>query len=102
MCEDSFALSGPPGRFAGEYFHNSPLFHVESIHAPLLMLHGDFDYYPPITQSEAMFHALHRLGKPVQLICYWGEEHIFTSPANIRDASDRIMTWLQALSPAVV
>ncbi|TCW78748.1 hypothetical protein C5O80_31120 [Burkholderia sp. SRS-46] len=101
-CEDSFALPGPPAQHADHYLRNSPLFRADSIHAPLLILHGDLDSYPPITQSEAMFHALHRLGKPVEFVRYWGEEHIFTSPANIRDAFNRIVAWLQRLSPADV
>lgn len=101
-CENSFALPGPPAQHADAYIRNSPLFRAASIDAPLLMLHGDLDSYPPITQSEAMFHALHRLGKPVEFIRYWGEEHIFASPANVRDAFGRIVAWLQALSPVSV
>ena len=99
ICEDSFALPGPPRHHVDRYIANSPLYLVETIDAPLLMLHGDLDPYPPIEQPEAMFQALQQLGKPAEFVRYWGEEHIFTSPANIQDAFARIIHWLQSSSP---
>ena len=97
MMEENFLLSGPPWRMLDRYVRNSPLFSVEKIKSPVLMLHGDQDYVE-IGQSEQMFFALRSLGKKAELVRYWGEGHVLESPANIRDAWVRIIEWLEALS----
>jgi dipeptidyl aminopeptidase/acylaminoacyl peptidase len=37
---------------------------------------------------------LHREGKDVQLVRYWGEGHIYSSPGNIADMWNRIFEFL--------
>lgn len=95
MMEENFFLSGPPWRMLDRYVRNSPLFSVEKIKVPVLMLHGDQDYVA-IGQSEQMFSALRSLGGKAELVRYWGEGHVLESPANIRDAWVRIIDWLGA------
>lgn len=82
----------PPWKAVERYRRNSPLFHVEQINTPILLLHGDLDYVP-IGQAEEIFTALHRLGKEVAFVRYWGESHVPASPANIRDYWNRIFAW---------
>lgn len=98
MMEDNYHLPGPPWRMPERYRRNSPLFSVEAIDAPVLLLHGDQDYVE-IGQSEQMFGALRALGKRAEFVRYWGEGHVLESPANIRDAWERIIAWLEASSP---
>lgn len=95
MMEEIFFLSGPPWQMLDRYVRDSPLFSVEKINAPVLMLHGDQDYVE-IGQSEQMFSALRSLGKKAELVRYWGEGHVLESPANIKDAWGRIIDWLEA------
>tara|TARA_B100000378_G_scaffold274912_1_gene270083 strand:- start:906 stop:2582 length:1677 start_codon:yes stop_codon:yes gene_type:complete len=91
---DNYHLSEPPWKALDQYLRNSPLFSVEDIAAPVLMIHGDQDYVE-IGQSEQMFAALRSLGKPAEFVRYWGEGHVLESPANIRDAWERILAWLE-------
>ncbi|MCY0386188.1 prolyl oligopeptidase family serine peptidase [Robbsia sp. Bb-Pol-6] len=92
MCEHSFHLPGPPWQDPASYIRNSPSFLAENFEAPLLLMHGDLDYIS-IAQSEAMFMALTGLKKPVEFVRYLGEDHVYVSAPNIRDAFSRIVTW---------
>jgi len=74
------------------YIRNSPLMHVKNITTPLMIMHGDYDFLT-ITQSEELFNALNRLGKDVLFVRYFGEGHVYTSPANIRDLWKRKLDW---------
>lgn len=94
MCKETFNIEVDPWQDSGPYLRNSPIFFAESIDAPLLLMHGDLDYIS-IAQSEAMFVALKRLGRHVDFVRYWGEDHCYASPANIRDAFERIIQWLR-------
>ncbi|MAY63081.1 MAG: hypothetical protein CML29_12790 [Rhizobiales bacterium] len=91
---DNFHVTEPPWKRLDPYLRNSPLFSVETVSAPVLMIHGDQDYVE-IGQSEQMFAALRSLGKPAEFVRYWGEGHVLESPTNIRDAWKRIIDWLE-------
>ena len=90
-----FHLKEPPWKAVGAYMRNSPLLYVNDIHAPVLLIHGDQDYVS-INQAEEMYSALRSLGKEVELVRYWGEGHVFESPANVRDMWGRVISWLNA------
>lgn len=87
------AMGEPPWTTPGAYAEASPMLGAPCISAPVMLVTADRDYVPA-TQSEAMFAALHRLGKPARLITYWGEGHGMTSPANFRDLHGQIFRWL--------
>jgi dipeptidyl aminopeptidase/acylaminoacyl peptidase len=57
------------------FIENSPLFHAERIHTPLLMMHNDNDGSVPWYQGIEMFVAMRRLNKPAWLLNYNGEDH---------------------------
>src|SRR3546814_13400564 len=64
-----------------------------------MLLSGDRDYVPT-QQAEEFFTALTRLGKDAVLARYFGEDHVYHSPANIRDMWRRILDWYeQTLGP---
>lgn len=75
-----------------QWIENSPIFYLNRVETPLLILHGDLDLVS-IQQSEEMFSGLKRLNKEVELVRYFGEGHVLSKPANIRDAWHRIVTW---------
>jgi dipeptidyl aminopeptidase/acylaminoacyl peptidase len=75
------------------YVRNSPLFYVERVETPLLIIQGDQDYVT-MAQGEEFFTALYRQGKRARFARYWGEGHVFRSPANIRDMWTQIFAWL--------
>lgn len=79
------------------YIRNSPIFHVEKIDAPLLMLQGDLDFgVTGLAGAMRMYNALIRAGKKPALVRYWGEGHVFHSEWAIRDQWSRILTWFDA------
>ena len=72
------------------YVENSPLFHVQSIKTPLLMMHNDKDGAVPWYQGIEMFVAMRRLNKPAWMLNYNGEEHNLTKRGNQTDLSIRM------------
>ncbi|MCG8596623.1 MAG: prolyl oligopeptidase family serine peptidase [Kiloniellales bacterium] len=86
-------MAAPPWQAVDRYLQNSPIFQVEEIETPVLLTHGDLDFLS-IAQSEEFFTALYRLNKDAQFVRYWGEGHVLTSPANIRDYWVRVFSWL--------
>ncbi len=74
------------------YLANSPLFHVDKVQTPLMLVYGENDFVD-VNEGEQMFNALNRQGKDAVLVRYWGEGHVIESPANIRDLWRRATDW---------
>jgi dipeptidyl aminopeptidase/acylaminoacyl peptidase len=53
----------------------SPIAHVADVHIPVLLIHGADDTVVPFEQSQIMFDALQRAGKPVELVRLKHEDH---------------------------
>lgn len=83
----------PPWRDPQRYIDNSPVFWAHQITTPLMLIHGDLDFVN-VNEAEQLFAALHREGKDVQLVRYWGEGHVYSSPGNITDMWNRIFEFL--------
>jgi len=81
----------PPWENPQRYIENSPLFFLDRVTTPLLILFGsdDIDY----TQGWEMFNGLRRLNKPAAIAVYEGEGHILQRRANIIDRWQRILAW---------
>src|SRR5262249_5499954 len=58
-----------------EYLENSPIFHVQNVQTPLLILHNDNDDAVPWYQGIELYLGLRRYGKEVYLWSYNGELH---------------------------
>jgi dipeptidyl aminopeptidase/acylaminoacyl peptidase len=86
-------MGNPPWKDIGRYLRNSPLFYVDRVKTPLMIIQGDMDYVS-MQQGEQFFTALYRQGKRAAFVRYWGEGHVLESPANIRDMWQRIYGWL--------
>jgi len=86
-------MGNPPWKDWSRYLRNSPLFYVDRVQTPLLIIQGDMDYVA-MQQGEEFFTGLYRQGKRARFVRYWGEGHVFTSPANIRDMWTQIDRWL--------
>jgi dipeptidyl aminopeptidase/acylaminoacyl peptidase len=94
-------LEGGQGRAGGAlwerrdaYIENSPLFYLDRVTTPLLLISGGAHAEEPAQAGEA-FSALRRLGKRVELRIYRGEGHapILWSEANYRDVCERVLAW---------
>ena len=86
-------MGGPPWTDPGRWMRNSPLFAADRISAPVLLIASDRDLVAS-AQAEALFTALHRQNKDAVLLTYFGEGHVFQSPANIRDVTNYVLRWL--------
>lgn len=72
------------------YIENSPIFFIDKIETPLLMMHNDADGAVPWYQGIEMFVAMRRLGKPVWMLNYNDEAHNLTRWPNRMDLSVRM------------
>ena len=86
-------MGNPPWKDLGRYIRNSPVFFVDRVQTPLMIIQGDLDYVA-VQQGEEFFNSLYRQGKRAEFVRYWGEGHVLESPANIRDMWNRIYAWL--------
>ncbi|MHC1774093.1 MAG: alpha/beta hydrolase family protein [Lentimicrobium sp.] len=75
------------------YIENSPLFRADKIETPLLIMSNDGDGAVPWYQGIELFTALRRLGKPVWLLNYNGDEHNLARRANMKDLDTRMMQF---------
>ena len=57
--------------------YRSPITYAPNVEAPVLLLHGEADVRCPISQSEAYFVRLKRLGKEVEMVRFPGCSHSF-------------------------
>ncbi len=67
------------------YLENSPLFFLDKINTPVLVLHNDGDGAVPWYQGIEFFVGMRRLGKPAWLVNYNGEAHGVRQLQNRKD-----------------
>lgn len=72
------------------YLDNSPLFNMNKVETPLLILHNDEDGAVPFEQGIEYYMALRRLGKPAWLLNYRGEPHWPVKWQNRKDFQKRM------------
>ena len=80
-----------------QYMESSPLFTLNKVKTPVVILHNDNDDAVPYTQGIEMFTALKRLGKPAWLINYNGEPHGVVQRKNRKDLAirfEQFFGWL--------
>lgn len=88
------AMGGTPWEFPERYRENSPFFHLDRVHTPLLLQRGLDD---PISQANgAVFSSLRRLGRPVEFCEYPREGHVLQIPSNVVDFWNRRLEFLAA------
>lgn len=81
---DNLIAPYPEGRSL--YVERSPLSHLDSLTAPLVVFQGAEDEVVPPEQSEMIVAALREKGLPVAYRLYDGEQHGFRQAANIVDS----------------
>ncbi len=96
-------LVGPYPEARDVYVERSPLTHVDSLAAPILLLQGTEDKVVPPAQAQEMAEAARRKGLPVALIMFDGEGHGFRRAENIRrslEAQQYFLGRLFGFTPA--
>lgn len=77
------------------YTEQSPLYNADKINTPLLLLHGTADVNVPIGESVQMYNALKILGKEVEFIKVYGEDHGIYDPEKRYLWMQSTMAWFQ-------
>jgi len=68
-------IGGTLWEYPMRYLENSPLFALDKVQTPLLILHNDKDGAVPWYQGIELYTGLRRLGKPAWLLNYNDEPH---------------------------
>ncbi len=88
-------MGGPPWQFSNRYTENSPIFYLDKVDTPLLLVHGSEDTTVSPFLGDEMFVALRRLGRQVEYAKYEAEGHsqLYWKHANQVDLSNRMIAW---------
>lgn len=88
-------IGGTPWQYRDRFVENSPIFYLDRVETPLLIVHGALDDIVPSFLADEIFVGLRRLGKNVEYAKYEGENHTpgEWSYANQEDFCNRMITW---------
>lgn len=76
------------------YMENSPIWRAKEMNTPLLMEFGDQDGAVDPHQPMALYMTLRRMGKPVWMLTYAGENHNNAKRGNQVDYAQRVRQFL--------
>jgi len=95
IMESQGMMGGPPWQFRDRYIDNSPLYYLDRVGTPLLIVHGAEDTTVAPFLGDQIFVGLRRLGKEVEYAKYEGEGHSppYWSYANQVDLCSRMINW---------
>jgi dipeptidyl aminopeptidase/acylaminoacyl peptidase len=86
-------IGGTPWDYPVRFIENSPIFFIDKINTPLLIMHNDADGHVPWYQGIEFFMALRRLGKPAWFLNYNGEPHWPLKFQNRKDFNIRMQQF---------
>ena len=86
-------IGGNPWEYPQRYYENSPIYNIDKINTPLLIMHNDADGHVPWYQGIEFFVSLRRLGKPSWLLNYNGARHWPLKMKNRKDFNIRMQQF---------
>ncbi|MFT5429757.1 MAG: dipeptidyl aminopeptidase/acylaminoacyl peptidase [Myxococcota bacterium] len=86
---------GTPKTHAALFRDRSPLTWLDSLVAPLLVMHGENDADVLKSQSDTLVAGLKRRGRTPDYVVYPNEGHVFSRRENRKDVLDRIVAFFQ-------
>lgn len=91
---EELRLGGSLWEYQDTYIENSPIFYLDRVTTPLLLIHGELEVRLTMQLGE-LFSGLRRLGKEAVLATYLGEDHDLGSwrYPNAIDRWNRILDW---------
>jgi dipeptidyl aminopeptidase/acylaminoacyl peptidase len=91
-------MGGTPWQVRDRYIENSPVFYLDKIETPLLIIHGGSERTVPVHLANEIFVDLRRLGKKVVYARYDGEIHGEGNwgYANQVDYLNRVIEWFDS------
>ena len=90
-------MGGTPWQFRDRYISNSPVFYLDKVETPLLIVHGANDRTVAPFLGDEVFVGLRRLGKEVEYAKYEGESHspLYWSYPDQVDLCNRLIDWFE-------
>ncbi|MBT0811029.1 S9 family peptidase [Litoribacter ruber] len=76
-----------------DYQRENPMFHIQNINTPFLILHGTKDGAVDWAQGLELYNAARRMGKEVIFLSYPNEGHHLTNEANQKDFQVRMKEY---------
>jgi dipeptidyl aminopeptidase/acylaminoacyl peptidase len=89
-------ITGPDDRKLDEI---SPIKHIAAVNIPILLIHGKDDTVVGYEQSSAMFDALKRANKDVELVTLKNEDHWLSRSETRLQMLQSSVTFLRAHNP---
>jgi hypothetical protein len=86
-------IAGTPWSHPLRYLENSPIFTMDKVNTPVLILHNDKDGAVPWYQGIEMFTALRRMNKPAWMLNYNDEPHWPVKLQNRKDFQRRMQQF---------
>lgn len=86
-------FTGGPWENTEAYIRNSPVYHATNVQTPLLILCDDKDGAVDHTQGIEYYNTLRRMGKPVVMLEYVGENHGLVKPEDMKDYTARMKEY---------
>lgn len=83
-------IGGTLWEYPLRYIENSPIFFLDKVQTPMLIMHNDKDGHVPWYQGIELYVGMRRLGKPAWMLNYNDEPHWPTKWENIRDFNIRM------------
>jgi len=74
---------------------NSPIYHVNNLRAPLLLIHGENDRRTPIEQAEQLKSKLNEINHPLEWVTFEKEAHGIYKRENRETMFKKIQSFLQ-------
>jgi acylaminoacyl-peptidase len=90
-------MKGTPWGNTRQYLERSPLFHVERVKTPTLLVTGEEDWRTPIGQTEEFYVALKRRGVETAMVRFPKEPHGIRGafPSHRVAKVDYILAWME-------
>lgn len=86
-------IGGSLWEYPMRYLENSPLFHVDKVQTPLLLINNDEDDAVPWYQGIEFYLGLRRMNKEVYMFSYNGEKHGLRKRINQKDYTHRLQEF---------
>ena len=99
LQQSDMATMGDPVKNKALFHDRSPIFFVDQIKAPLLLLAGGHDPRCPKTESQQVVDAIKKRGGVVEYKVYENEGHGFARVENQIDAYKRVADFLKTHVP---
>jgi dipeptidyl aminopeptidase/acylaminoacyl peptidase len=99
LQQSDLASMGDPVKNKSLYEERSPIYFIDQVKAPLLLLAGGNDPRCPKTEAQQVVDAIKKKGGVVEYKVYENEGHGFARVENQIDAYQRVASFLKARVP---